>query len=267
MEVEFFELQRQQAVIRAKDESAVADMKQHADKLIQGFEKLDESHARRAIWELVQNASDLSDSCEITIDFSNGSFTFSHKGKPFTSNTLISLIKQVSSKTPDKNSEEVGQFGTGFITTHSFGKKFKINSFLDAFENLIEIKDFLIDRQAKDSTELVRKLTNQQNNVYSLIDEGKILSVENPTTTFTYFSETEYEKTNVIIAQKDLGHYAPIVMALNRKIKVIKVINNDGVITEYKRTNIENTTTQNKLTIEINGSEHHIFYLKSKDES
>lgn len=60
-------IDRQLAKERAEEESRRADMKQHADKLIQGFEKLEESHAKRAIWELFQNAIDLSDKSEITI--------------------------------------------------------------------------------------------------------------------------------------------------------------------------------------------------------
>lgn len=267
MENELILGDRQEAVKLAKHESAKADMKQHADKLIQGFEKLDESHARRAIWELVQNASDLSDDCEITIDFSKDSFTFSHKGKPFTTNTLISLIKQVSSKTSNDNTEEIGQFGTGFITTHSFGKKFKINSVLDIFGKSIEIKDFLIDRLAKDSTELVDKLAIQQNAVYDLIDKGTIVSIDKPTTNFSYLSETEYEINNVNTAEKDLDQYTPIVMSLNRKIKCIKVISKGGFLTEYKRTNIDENTSPNKITITINGIERNIYYLKSGDNS
>ncbi len=160
-------LDRQQAEDKAKRESAMADMKQHADKLIQGFEKLNDSHAQRAVWELVQNACDLSDNCEIVIDFSNKSFSFTHNGKPFTSNTLISLIKQVSSKTDKEN--EIGQFGTGFITTHSFGKKFNVDSVLDATGYFIDINGFQINRRAKDSAELLNKLIDQQNDVYKLI--------------------------------------------------------------------------------------------------
>src|SRR5258706_10650192 len=91
---------RTHAVKEARKKSARADMKQHADKLIQGFEKLNESHAKRAVWELVQNACDLSDHCEVVIDFSKNGFSFTHNGKPFTSETIISLIKQVSSKPP-----------------------------------------------------------------------------------------------------------------------------------------------------------------------
>ena len=58
------ELSRQ----RAEDEAKRADMKQHADKLIQGFEKLEERHAKRAIWELFQNAIDISENSEIIIE-------------------------------------------------------------------------------------------------------------------------------------------------------------------------------------------------------
>ena len=252
---------------KAKTESAKADMKQHADKLIQGFEKLDESHARRAIWELVQNASDLSENCEIIIDFSNDYFSFSHKGKPFTSNTLTSLIKQVSSKISKDNTDEIGQFGTGFITTHSFGKKFKIDSVLDEYGNYIEIKDFLIDRLAKDSAELVDKLAIQQQEVYKLIKTGDIISIENPETIFSYLSESPTEKNNIIIAEKDLCHYAPIVMTLNRKISIIKVIETGGTVTEYKRTHIDDESNPSKITISINGVDNNIYFLKSEDGS
>lgn len=51
-------LNRELARKRAEDEAKSAGMKQHADKLIQGFEKLEESHAKRAIWELFQYAID-----------------------------------------------------------------------------------------------------------------------------------------------------------------------------------------------------------------
>ena len=36
------------------------DLKQHADKIIQGIKKIGPNHAKRAIWELFQNAVDLS---------------------------------------------------------------------------------------------------------------------------------------------------------------------------------------------------------------
>jgi hypothetical protein len=121
-------IDRGQAQADAERESKEADLKQHADKLVRGFENIDNSSYNRAVWELVQNACDLSNECKVIIDYSKNGFSFTHNGKPFTSATLISLIKQVSSK---YDGDEVGKFGTGFITTHAFGRKFKINSLLD----------------------------------------------------------------------------------------------------------------------------------------
>lgn len=224
---------RNQAEENAKRESAMADMKQHADKLIQGFEKLNDSHAQRAVWELVQNACDLSDKCEIIIDFSNKLFAFTHNGAPFTSNTLISLIKQVSSKT-DKE-KEIGQFGTGFITTHSFGKKFSIDSVLDATGSFIDIKDFQINRRAKDSIELLNKLVDQQESVYKLIREGSETADTGKHTTFTYIPEHEQEFVNIAQAEKNLHHYVPYVITLNKTLKSVKIIGSDGSIITYHR--------------------------------
>lgn len=58
---------RKEARKRTLDDSRRKDMKQHADKLIQGFGKLGARHAKRAIWELVQNAVDLTEECHVNI--------------------------------------------------------------------------------------------------------------------------------------------------------------------------------------------------------
>lgn len=81
-------IDRELAEKKAKEEAERADMKQHADKLIQGFEKLEDSHAKRAIWELFQNAIDLSEYSEIILELKEDSVIFKHNGKPFTTNTL-----------------------------------------------------------------------------------------------------------------------------------------------------------------------------------
>lgn len=237
-------LDRTKAEAIAKEESAIADMKQHADKLIQGFEKMDDSHAKRAVWELVQNACDLTEECKITIDFRNGGFSFSHNGKPFTSKTLISLIKQVSSKPPE-STDDVGQFGTGFITTHSFGKKFRLNSILKEGEHYIEIKNFIIDRYAKSSDTLVDKLHEQQNDVYQLLRGGKVLETPQIKTTFTYIPESQQNKTNIKEAEKNLHHYVPYVLALNSTLSSVKVIGSDERITQYEK----NPETENNGVI------------------
>lgn len=104
-----------------KIQSELNDMKQHANKIIQGIKKLDNNDANRAIWELFQNALDLSEECNIHIKLTESTFEFSHNGDPFTPMTLDCLFKQVSSKTLEEKKQEinendpVGQYGTGFI--------------------------------------------------------------------------------------------------------------------------------------------------------
>ena len=182
---------------KAKKEAARIDMKQHANKLIQGFEKLDESDAKRAIWELLQNAVDVSENCEIIISITDKSLIFQHNGKPFTTTTLNSLIKQVSSKASQNNDDEVGQYGTGFITTHSFGKKILLSGSLKKEEGYIYFDNFEIDRTAKDSDELIEKLIIQQEKAFDLIDINDTKEEPSKFTTFEYLVATDLEKENL----------------------------------------------------------------------
>jgi hypothetical protein len=74
----------------------------------------------RAIWELVQNARDVvveGNYAEIIFTRRKNEFIFQHDGIPFTNKTIEALILQTSSKVSN-NSVQVGQYGTGFLTTH-----------------------------------------------------------------------------------------------------------------------------------------------------
>lgn len=231
-------INREFARKRAEDEAKRADMKQHADKLIQGFEKLDESHAKRAIWELFQNALDLSDNCNIEINQEEDKISFAHNGKPFTTNTLSCLIKQVSSKEDKNNDDEVGQYGTGFITTHSFGKQIVLNSCLKEANFYIPIKNFDINRIAESSDDLIKKLISQQEAIYELVEKGEYLSENGQDTTFTYLAKSELEKENICKAIDTLQIILPYVMVLNKKLKKVTVIDKNDNKTIYEKNEI-----------------------------
>ncbi len=228
-------INREQARQRAEDESKRADMKQHADKLIQGFEKLQESHAKRAIWELCQNAIDLSEHSEIIIELNDHSIIFKHNGKPFTSNTLSCLIKQVSSKNPDSNEDEVGQYGTGFISTHSFGKKILVTGSLSEGDYYIPIKDFEIDRIAHNADQLIDKLIEQQKKVFNLIEHGELETECSQFTSFAYQTLSELEKQNASNAVESLIYILPYVMMINKKLREVKVCHKNGKETIYRK--------------------------------
>jgi hypothetical protein len=231
------EFDRKALRAKTEKESKLSDLKQHATKMLQAFAKFNDFSSNRAIWELVQNACDLTTNGELVTDYRNSQFSFSHNGKQFTTNALISLIKQVSG---DKDGESeippVGKYGTGFLTTHSLGRKFYINSFLEASDNIsIKIENFLIDRSAKDWPELAEKIQCQLDKAFGLIDSGH--AVENPelVTTFTYIPVTEQEQIYVNNSFSDLNEYVPIVLTVNDRIKSFKIINKNGEITEFVR--------------------------------
>ena len=259
-----FNLQeRQHAKKAAEDESRRADIKQHADKLLQGFAKIDDNAPNRAIWELVQNACDLTNQCHVTVDYRNGGFAFSHNGKPFKSKTLISLIKQVSSK-GDSNGLEIGRFGTGFITTHAFGRKFRINSLLDLDGQYIRIKDFLIDRTPLDWEGMVAKLAEQEDNVYKIIEKGEMVETPERNTTFSYLPESETERKYIINSYALLHEYIPIVLTINERLLSFTIIAEDGKIRTYTKINKDKKEQIWKTSIKTDTDILEVFSLQNE---
>jgi len=263
-------INRDEILINAKTESELSDLKQHADKMIRGFENFNNYSSNRAVWELIQNACDLTTNCEVVLDYKNG-FSFTHNGKPFTTKSFISLIKQVSGKYGEESEvPEVGKYGTGFLTTHTFGRKFRINSILEANNTFFEIKDFLIDRSPKEWKALSENIRTQKENVYQLIQESAILSNPEIKTTFTFLPETAQEQSYITESSKDLEDYIPIILTINDRLKKVKTILND---TETSFERVEKIKVKNdkgielyKTTISKNGTYKILYSIIGTDE-
>ncbi|MFV8343591.1 sacsin N-terminal ATP-binding-like domain-containing protein [Flavobacterium sp. XS2P39] len=255
----------------AELESELSDLKQHADKMIRGFENFNNFSSNRAIWEMVQNACDLTNDCEVVIDYSKENFSFSHNGKPFTTKALISLIKQVSGKYGEESDlREVGKYGTGFLTTHTFGRKFLINSILGADSAFFEIKDFSVDRSPKEWKGLSANIKLQKDNVYKLIKEGTIISSPVNKTTFTYLPETEQEINYITESSTDLEDYVPIVLTINNRLKKVTIKDKNGIETIFVRTkkgSIPNSKNINLFKTEIsrNGDNKILYSIIDED--
>lgn len=248
----FYFSTREQAVKKAEDASKRANLQQHALKLLQGFDKLDEAAARKAPWELVQNACDLTSTCYVTVDFRNDALAFSHNGQPFTVRTLLALIKQVSGEkragqelASIDDKPPVGQFGTGFITTHSFGRTIVLNSTLVLDEGdmpeSIALTDFCIDRStdalddAGKLEDLISKLYEQEEEVYRRIRETELLTEPDITTTFCYQPATDTERRKISLALEGLRLYTPYVLALNDTLHGVTLVDADGIRTSYEK--------------------------------
>lgn len=91
----------------------------------------------------------MSDCAEIKIALTENEFVFAHKGDAFTYDSLCSLVKQVSSREKENNIS-VGQYGTGFLTTHKFGRKIIIRGSILISEDpkvYVDIPNFEINRE------------------------------------------------------------------------------------------------------------------------
>tara|TARA_R100000306_G_C4379273_1_gene143363 strand:+ start:866 stop:4054 length:3189 start_codon:yes stop_codon:yes gene_type:complete len=261
---------REILIDQTQKEDERSDLKQHADKMLRDFEKFNSNSSNRAIWELVQNACDLTTECKIEIDYRNDKFSFSHNGKPFVSKSLISLIKQVSGKYGEEEIEEVGKYGTGFLTTHTFGRKFTINSVLKAGELHLPIVDFLIDRSPKEWQLLSDKISDQKKKVYKILEEEQPISVTEYKTTFTFLPESDKEFEYIEKSKIGLDKFIPLVFTINDRLKEVKIINKDGAITRYKfldRIKFENGERINLYqTIVIkNNDEQHIYSIVDEE--
>lgn len=254
-----------------EDLSELNDMKQHADKIIQGIKKLEENDANRAIWELFQNAIDLSDHCDITITLTEDHLMFRHNGQPFTPMTLDCLFKQVSSKTLEErkttfeDNEPVGQYGTGFITSHTFGKRIEINGALIKEDGYVVLNNFFIDRNTDNWKELGQRIRLLKKEVGRLLKEGSKLAPPYPDTVFSFQTISKNNKDCAIKAVNSLRTILPYVITLNPRLRKVIVKDLSGETTIYQRNGATCKENLYSTSILINTDIVEVFYLKSND--
>ena len=253
-----------------KEKDRRQNCKQHCTKIAQGLDKLDEYSSSRAIWELVQNARDLSSECEIKITLTENEFVFAHKGKPFTYDSLNSLVKQVSSEEKeDENNNAVGQYGTGFITTHSFGRIIKIDGSFEVKKGFyVDIDNFIIDREFNTIDEFIQKMSAQIKCVEEFVDK--------PTSTLRVWTKLKYQLNAESLekAKKGLSEaekVIPYVMTLNDRIKKIEIDDQTtNRCVEYCRQSSDVTDGLHTtiVTIVVNGycNRFDCYYLESEDK-
>lgn len=140
--------------LKARKDQAQIDeirqnMKSHCTKIRDGIQANGMTSGDRAIWELFQNARNLSKYAEIKMTLSEKEFVFAHKGKSFTYDSLCSLVKQVNSYEKEDN-KSIGQYGTGFLTTNIFRHKISTNDSMLISDNPeVDIPNFEINRESR----------------------------------------------------------------------------------------------------------------------
>lgn len=145
---------------KVQAELAKAQQTAIANKILDMMQELqlnnNETTACRWIWELIQNAKDVvndTGKVNIAIDYNEEKeyLLFEHDGKCFTTQNMVHLISQVSSKDREQAESDriTGKFGTGFLTTHLLSEKVWVDAFLKDEGETVKKIDVLLDRSGK----------------------------------------------------------------------------------------------------------------------
>ena len=169
----------------------------------------------RWIWELLQNAQDAASrqGVRIRAHVSAAEFRFEHDGKPFASNEIAHLIYHGSTKA---DSEDVGQFGSGFLATHLLSKVIRVAGRLEDSRGF----DFLLDRTGGKAEELREAMEQSWVAFEQSADDGR----PPPDATSFVYDIAEPEARELVEAGlEELHRSGPLVLAFCPKITEIAV--------------------------------------------
>lgn len=254
--------------------------KQSCTKIDQGLNRLDSRSGERAIWELFQNARDLARKddngdgrAHIKVILTPTEFIFTHQGRPFDHDSLSSLVMQVSSQSKE-NEDTVGQYGTGFLTTHAFGRKLYVTGSLDlsaySENTYVNIDRFTIDRTYKDIPEFVDKVARQLVAVNDFADAEKCFECRQWTELCYDLSSMEGAMETASSAISAAVDLTPYVMTINRAIESV-VLENQMTrdVYEFRKKQLpdEDGLKVMQVIVDHNGVTNirKIYYLESED--
>lgn len=248
-----------------------------ADKIIKrlhDLEKTVENNQGRWAWELLQNAKDsIAEDDErtvsIQIELDKNSVTFRHNGTHFTSQDVIGLIDQISSKEVEEGQEtkKTGRFGTGFLTTHLLSRVIKIKGIIGSADGSFHKFEFLLDRRGKTTAQLIPRITNSWNEFDESIEKiSPNYDRSRFNTSFCYQLDTEEQRRVAQIGVEEFSRLIPFVLAFIPKIGRVEIIDN---VTRGKTSYEKNKKLRDNLIVYVsktkNGEQEDILILYSSN--
>ena len=255
---------------------------QSASKIIDKLKALKDSNSPdtsfRWIWELIQNAKDVVNSSglvDIEIKFSEANKTigFCHNGRLFTTENIVFLIEQVSSKerslTAENKKKSTGKFGTGFLTTHLLSEKVHVYGYLQDDGETPRSFKTLLDRTGQDKASIKEAISKS----CEMLDDGIECDVDEiqMNTKFIYELDEIGIKT-AISGLKNLLISIPYVFAFVHELNTITIMvdNFQRVISRGEKVTVElesanvthvhfSTSRDGKTTVE----DRYVFVLSS----
>ncbi|WP_040250197.1 sacsin N-terminal ATP-binding-like domain-containing protein [Psychroserpens mesophilus] len=240
-----------------RDKQKRAHFESFANKIFTGIREIKPDYAeKRAIWELFQNALDtVEENGIIEIFKTEKGLLFKHDGRPFKDDEFGGLIKQFSvGKSYGDNKDKLGQYGTGFISTHVYGKVIEINGSIKLDDGTFRVlENFKLDRIATSIDELTDKLLAQDELIEDLCDDTEATkALPLPFTTFEYHANSN-EKSHITRMLDYIESIIPYIFCFNNKLSEVNILK-ENFENKYRRVGESKgvvTITKNNVPIEI----------------
>ena len=184
----------------------------------------------RWIWELLQNASDASPPVNnhliAEVKYRPGQLIFSHNGRSFKASEVAHLIASGSTKYEDE--EAIGEFGSGFLTTHLLSLEIEVRGQLDDGREFA----FLLARNMESRDALSESMKQAEEDFKKSLNHPTPFIPDPFTTQFIY--PIKDDAVNAIEEGiKTLEQCAPYVVVFNKKFDYINV---DIDLEEFRKT-------------------------------
>ena len=175
----------------------------------------------RWIWELLQNARDASSNSSAdavlvaSIEQTDSEIIFQHNGASFTMDEIAHLIYHGSTKLD--SAEMIGQYGSGFLTTHLLSPKIDVSGQLNDGKHF----RFQLRREVGSVSELSKSMDRAGDDFTNSLSVASA-SINKVPTTFRYpLKDDSLEVVRAGISMLKLC--APLVVAFNKKFSKINI--------------------------------------------
>lgn len=217
---------------RAKTQTLAANTAQGVHKHLRTLESNRERVLPRWIWELLQNARDVSDgsgSLIASIERRDGELTFRHNGRGFEPKEITHLIYYGSTKL--ELADPIGQFGSGFLATHLLSRTIDVSGHLTNGQTFA----FTLDRSGESVDDLQHHMDASFEAFKSSLAPPADGGDQAAETTFRYPIDKRASEA-LDHGERALELAGPYVTAFNEQFKRIEFLTPEsGIILELRK--------------------------------
>ena len=218
---------------RAKTQILASNTAQGVHKHLRTLESNRERVLPRWIWELLQNARDVSDgnaSLIASVEWRDDELTFCHNGRGFQPEEITHLIYYGSTKL--ELADPIGQFGSGFLATHLLSRTIDVSGHITDGQTFA----FRLDRSGESVADLQRCMDASFDAFKSSLAPAGDGVDPGAATTFRYPIDNRASEA-VGQGLRALELAGPYVTAFNKQFKRIEFLTQEsGIVLEAEET-------------------------------